>query len=242
MSDSASMERRVVVDDLWQEFRPRTAHGSFRRGERFWALRGVSFSIGAGETLGILGQNGSGKTTLLKSLAGVLTPSRGRIETFGRVSSLIELNAGINRDMSGRENIMLGGVLLGMSRAEVRSKYDEIAAFSGLERPVLEQPISSYSSGMGLRIAFSVIACSEPSVLLIDEVLAVGDDAFQQKCLEQIQQFRRSGCSIALASHNLELIREQSTSAIALAGGEVVAQGTPDQVVRAYRPQRELPH
>ncbi|MGA8368621.1 MAG: ATP-binding cassette domain-containing protein, partial [Acidimicrobiales bacterium] len=140
---------RIIVENLWQEFRPRSVRGHRRRGDVLWALRDVSFTVRSGRAIGVIGQNGSGKTTLLKTLAGVLAPSRGSVATHGRVSSLIDLTAGVNRDLTGNENIMLGGVLLGMTRAEVRTKYDEIVRFSGLTHSTLEQPLSAYSTGMG---------------------------------------------------------------------------------------------
>jgi lipopolysaccharide transport system ATP-binding protein len=195
--------------------------------------------VGAGQALGVIGQNGSGKTTLLKSLAGVIAPSRGRVVTRGRVASLIDLSAGVNRDLTGKENVMLGGVLLGMTRSEVRSKYDEIASFSGLADDVLQQPLSAYSTGMGLRIAFSVVACSEPSILLVDEVLAVGDESFQRKCFDRLDLFRRSGCAIVIATHDLNVVVERTDQAIVLRSGHLVDSGHPKELVARYEAMQQ---
>ncbi len=225
---------RIIVENLWQEFRPRSVRGHRRRGDVLWALRDVSFTVRSGRAIGVIGQNGSGKTTLLKTLAGVLAPSRGSVATHGRVSSLIDLTAGVNRDLTGNENIMLGGVLLGMTRAEVRTKYDEIVRFSGLTHSTLEQPLSAYSTGMGLRVAFSVIACSEPSILLVDEVLAVGDEAFQRDCLERINAFRDAGCAIVIASHDLDIVAAHTDWVLVLENGEVTHSGKPAPTIAAY--------
>jgi ABC-type polysaccharide/polyol phosphate transport system ATPase subunit len=199
-----------------------------------WALQDVTFAAPAGETLGLIGHNGSGKTTLLRTLAGVIKPSRGECTVSGRIGSLIDLTAGINRDLTGRENIMLGGVLLGMTRAEVRERYDAIAAFSGLPESTLTQPLSVYSAGMGLRIAFSVVVHVDAAVLLVDEVLAVGDEAFQQACLERIDESRRQGCTVVLASHDLEQVRRVCDRALVFHLGHLVFDGPPDEAIDHY--------
>jgi ABC-2 type transport system ATP-binding protein len=228
---------RVRSEALWQEFRPRSAHGTRRRRGTTavkWALQDVTFEIAGGETVGLIGHNGSGKTTLLRTLAGVIKPSQGLCTVEGRISSLIDLTAGVNRDLTGRENIMLGAVLLGMTRAEVRRDYDSIAEFSGLSPSVLNQPLSVYSAGMGLRIAFSVVVHVDAAVLLIDEVLAVGDEAFQQACLERISEFRRNGCTIVMASHDLDQVRQFCDRALVFHQGHLVFDGAPDLAIDHY--------
>ncbi len=220
---------------MWQEFRPRSAHGNRSRSTSVkWALRDVSYSVARGETVALIGHNGSGKTTMLRTLAGVLKPSRGRCDVQGRISSLIDLTAGVNRDLTGRENIILGGVLLGMTRAEVREQYDAIADFSGISDAVLNQPLSVYSSGMGLRIAFSVVVHANAEVLLVDEVLAVGDLDFQQTCLEKIDAFRNEGGSIVMASHDLEQVQRFCDRAMVFHEGQLVFNGAPAEAVAHY--------
>ncbi len=226
---------RVRLERVWQEFRPRTAHGNRRhRGPVKWALQDVSFSVEGGEGLGIIGHNGSGKTTLLRTLAGVLKPSRGTCWVEGRVSSLIDLTSGVNRDLTGRENIVLGGVLLGMTRQEVRDKYAAIAAFSGLSESVLDEPLSAYSSGMGLRIAFSVIVHVDASVLLVDEVLAVGDESFQQICIDRVAEMRRLGCAVVMASHDLDQVARFCDRALVVHEGKLLFIGEPDEALARY--------
>jgi ABC-type polysaccharide/polyol phosphate transport system ATPase subunit len=226
---------RVRLEGVWQEFRPRSAHGNRRhRGPVKWALSDVSFSASGGEGLGVIGHNGSGKTTLLRTLAGVLQPTRGRCVIDGRVSSLIELTSGVNRDLTGRENIMLGGVLLGMTRQQVRERYDDIAAFSGLTESVLNEPLSAYSSGMGLRIAFSVIVHVDAAVLLVDEVLAVGDDAFQEICIKRVATMREEGATVIMASHDLEKVREFCDRVLVFHQGRLKFSGDPDKALERY--------
>ncbi len=226
---------RIRLDGVWQEFRPRSAHGNRRHKSPVkWALEDVSFSAHDGETVGIIGHNGSGKTTLLRTLAGVLEPSRGECRIDGRVSSLIDLTAGVNRDLTGRENIMLGAVLLGMTRSEVRERYTSIATFSGLSDSVLNQPLSVYSSGMGLRIAFSVVVHVDATVLLVDEVLAVGDEAFQQICLDRVTRLRQEGCTVVMASHDLDQIRVFCDRVLVVHQGRLVFEGCPDDAVTRY--------
>jgi ABC-2 type transport system ATP-binding protein len=225
----------INVEGLWQAFRPRTAHGTRRRvGPTKWALQDVTFDIPGGETVGLIGHNGSGKTTLLRTLAGVIKPSRGECTVHGRISSLIDLTAGVNRDLTGRENIKLGAVLLGMTRAEVRQNYESIASFSGLSESILDQPLSVYSAGMGLRIAFSVVVNVDASVLLIDEVLAVGDEAFQRACLERIGELRRGGCTIVMATHDLDQVRHFCDRALVFHQGHLVFDGIPGEAVEHY--------
>ncbi len=227
--------RRVHLDGVWQEFRPRSAHGNRRRvTDVKWALQDVSFDAESGETVGLIGHNGSGKTTLLRTLAGVIKPSRGECTVTGRIGSLIDLTAGVNRDLTGRENIMLGGVLLGMTRAEVRKHYDSIAEFSGLAESVLSQPLSVYSAGMGLRIAFSVVVHVHADVLLVDEVLSVGDEAFQQKCLDRITELRHDGCTIVMASHDLDQVRDFCDRVLVFHQGRLCFTGEANAAVEHY--------
>jgi ABC-type polysaccharide/polyol phosphate transport system ATPase subunit len=172
-----------------------------------WALKDVSFSIERGETFGVIGDNGSGKSTLLKLITGIAKPTRGRVGVAGRVSPLIELGAGFHPDFSGRENIFLNGAILGLKRREMERLFERIVAFSELER-FIDSPVKTYSSGMYMRLAFSIAIHVDPDILVIDEVLAVGDAAFQQKCLDQIQRFKHAGKTIVLVSHSLPTVRE----------------------------------
>jgi len=205
---------------------------AFKR-ERFLALDDVSFEIEHGETLGLIGPNGSGKSTTLALIAGVLRPQVGHIEVCGRIAPLLELGAGFHPELTGRENILLNGVLLGLTRVEVFAKMDEIIAFSELE-PFLDQPLRTYSSGMVARLGFSVAAHLDPEVLLIDEVLAVGDLRFQAKCRARINEFKRQKVTIVLVSHSTEEIRQLCDRVIWLEGGKIVAQGEADSVVGRY--------
>jgi len=205
-----------------------------RRRPRFEALCDVSFEIEAGECIGLIGPNGSGKSTALGLMAGVLRPTAGRVETRGHVSPLLELGAGFHPELTGAENILLNGVLLGLTRREVRERFGAIVAFSGLEE-FLHRPVRSYSSGMVARLGFSVAAHVDPDVLLVDEVLAVGDEAFQVRCLAKLEEFRAAGVTIVLVSHALTLVEALCDGAILLERGEVVAAGKPDEVVSIYR-------
>ena len=172
----------------------------------FWAIRDVSFEVERGEALGIIGHNGAGKSTLLKILSRITGPTRGRADIYGRVGSLLEVGTGFHPELTGRENIYLNGAILGMSRREIERRFDEIVAFSELERFV-ETPVKFYSSGMYVRLAFSVAAHLEPEILIMDEVLAVGDMAFQQKCLDKMNDIRRQGRTIFFVSHDMDAIR-----------------------------------
>src|SRR5471032_1633132 len=192
--------------------------------EEFWALREVSFEVRRGEVMGVIGRNGAGKSTLLKVLSRITEPSEGRAVIRGRVASLLEVGAGFHPELSGRENIFLNGAILGMSRAEITARFDEIVAFAEVER-FLDTPVKRYSSGMYMRLAFAVAAHLEPEVLLIDEVLAVGDLAFQRKCLGKMQDVAQHGRTVIFVSHNLPSVVDLSDRAILLDHGRVLLTG-----------------
>ena len=199
----------------------------------FWALRGASFEIRAGEVVGLIGHNGSGKSTLLQVLAGLLEPSEGWVSTRGSVATLLELGAGFNPEFTGRENIYLSGSVYGHSRRDMAARYDRIAAFADIG-PHLDHPVKTYSSGMFARLAFSVAIEVEPDIVLIDEILAVGDVAFQAKCFRRIQELRERGATIVLVSHDMNSIQTICDRAILLNGGRLLQQGKPREVIDAY--------
>jgi lipopolysaccharide transport system ATP-binding protein len=199
----------------------------------FRALNDVSFKIKRGEVVGILGRNGAGKSTLLKILSRITEPTQGIVRLKGRVASLLEVGTGFHPELTGRENIFLNGAILGMRRAEIRRKFDEIVAFSEVEK-FLDTPVKRYSSGMFVRLAFAVAAHLEPEILLVDEVLAVGDLAFQKKCLGKMGEVARGGRTVLFVSHNMEAIRGLCQRGILLRDGEIAADGEADNVVEAY--------
>jgi lipopolysaccharide transport system ATP-binding protein len=202
--------------------------------EHVQALSDVSLAVPRGTTLGIVGQNGSGKSTLIRIMAGIYLPDTGRVVTEGRVAALIELGAGFHPEFSGRENIYINGVILGLTRAEIRRRLDEIVQFAGLEA-FIDSPVRTYSSGMYMRLGFSVAVHVDPDVLLVDEVLAVGDESFVRKGLEKMEEFRRQGKTIVVAGHDLALVERWCDAAILLEKGRVTAQGDPLEVAAAYR-------
>lgn len=201
--------------------------------ETFWALSDVSFEVPKGEVLGFVGRNGAGKSTLLKLLSRITYPTHGRIEIHGRVGSLLEVGTGFHPELTGRENIYLNGAVLGMSRAEIARKFDEIVAFSEVER-FLDTPVKRYSSGMYVRLAFAVAAHLEPEILIVDEVLAVGDAAFQQKCMGKMGDASRQGKTVLIVSHSLPVVTNLCHRAILLDGGRIAVIGKPAEVVRQY--------
>ncbi len=201
--------------------------------DRFWALREVSFSIERGESVGFIGHNGAGKSTSLKLVGRLITPSRGRVTVRGRVTALLELGAGFHPELTGRDNVYLSGALIGMSRAEVRAKFDEIVAFSEIEE-FIDMPVKHYSSGMYARLAFSVSAHVDPEVLLVDEALAVGDYNFQQKCLARLDDLKTKGVTIVLVSHAHDAILQHCRRAIWFDHGRVLADGSAESVVHQY--------
>lgn len=202
--------------------------------EDFWALNDISFSVGEGESIGIIGKNGAGKSTLLKILSRITPPTRGKIITRGRIASLLEVGTGFHPELTGRENIFFNGSLLGMRRNEIARKFDEIVDFSGVERFV-DTSLKHYSSGMQLRLAFAVAATLEPEILIIDEVLAVGDAEFQKKCLGKMEDVSRSGRTILFVSHQLGMVSQLCKSAILLQGGQLVIKDDVKVVIEAYR-------
>jgi lipopolysaccharide transport system ATP-binding protein len=199
----------------------------------FWALRDINLEVRPGELVGVIGRNGAGKSTLLKILSRVTKPTTGRVAMYGRVGSLLEVGTGFHAELSGRENVFLSGAILGMRRAEIERKFDEIVAFSELEK-FIDTPVKRYSSGMYVRLAFSVAAHLEPEILIMDEVLAVGDAAFQQKCLDKMHDIRRHGRTIFFVSHNMPAVTRLCRRVILLHEGRIVSEGEPQAVVNDY--------
>jgi ABC-2 type transport system ATP-binding protein len=233
----------IEVDDVSKKFRlfrerPTSVKqrllSARSRAEDFWALRNVSFDVREGTSLGLIGQNGSGKTTLLKIVAGILRPTSGVVRARGRMAALLELGAGFHPELTGRENVYLNASFLGLSRRETDRAYDAIVAFAELEE-FMDNQAKFYSSGMLVRLGFAVAVHVEPEVLLIDEVLAVGDEPFQAKCLERIRRFQREGRTIVLVTHALDTVRAICDRAVMLHHGRVHALGSPDDVVREMR-------
>jgi lipopolysaccharide transport system ATP-binding protein len=198
-----------------------------------WAVRDLSFDVEQGESLAIIGRNGAGKSTLLKVLSRVTEPTAGYVDVAGRVGALLEVGTGFSAELTGRDNVFLNGAILGMPRAEVARKFDEIVAFSGVERHI-DTPVKWYSSGMYVRLAFAVAAHLEPAILIVDEVLAVGDAEFQKKCLGRMAEVTREGRTILFVSHNMQIVRRLCQRAILLEEGRMVAEGDVESVVRGY--------
>ena len=208
-------------------------NGSSARTEEFWALRDVNFEVKQGEVIGIIGRNGAGKSTLLKILSRITEPTRGKIHIKGRIASLLEVGTGFHPELTGRENIFLNGAILGMTRVEIKAKFDEIVAFAEVES-FLDTPVKRYSSGMYVRLAFAVAAHLEPEILLVDEVLAVGDSEFQQKCLGKMRDVSRTGRTVLFVSHTMQAIAFLCTKAILLERGNVACSGAPTDVIANY--------
>ena len=203
------------------------------KGDAFWALKDVSFDVQPGEVVGIIGRNGAGKSTLLKILSRITEPTEGRAEIRGRMASMLEVGTGFHPELTGRENIHLNGSILGMKRGEINRKFNEIVAFSEIER-FLDTPVKRYSSGMYVRLAFAVAAHLDPEILVIDEVLSVGDAGFQQKCFHKMRDVRDSGRTVVVVSHNLGAIRSLCTKAINLEQGRVMSIGEPETEIAWY--------
>lgn len=226
--------RHRIEDALrspWRFFRNQT--GRRKKREEFWALRDVSFEVKQGEVIGIIGRNGAGKSTLLKILSRITEPTRGCVRLKGRVASLLEVGTGFHPELTGRENIFLNGAILGMSQVEIKRKFDEIAAFSEVEK-FLDTPVKRYSSGMYVRLAFAVAAHLEPEILVIDEVLAVGDAAFQNKCLGKMSAVAHQGRTVLFVSHNLHAVKTLCPKSIYLKSGSLMMQSDAAQVIDTY--------
>jgi len=245
--------KRVIFDGVWKKFHRGERHDSLRdlipaalrkavgRGPSarelqegdFWAVRDLSFEVNPGQTLGIIGPNGSGKSTTLKLLTRIYDPTRGRCAIHGRVGTLIEISAGFHGDLTGRENIFLQGAIMGMRSNDITRRFDEIVEFSGIS-DFIDTPVKRYSSGMNARLGFSIAAHLEPDVLIIDEVLAVGDMKFQERAFGRIRELASSGLPVVMVSHQLDRIAELCTDVIVLRAGEVAARGTAEEAVAAY--------
>ena len=213
----------------------RVARGQFRRqrAETFWALRHLTFQVYAGKMVGIIGVNGAGKSTLLRVLGGIILPDEGRLTIHGRISALIDLGAGFHPDLTGKDNLFINAIISGLTRREAHQQYDSILNFAELEQ-VIENPLRTFSAGMQLRLAFAIAVHIQPEILLVDELLAVGDARFQKKCLQKIEQFRSSGSAIVLVSHNTTLVRQICDEVLWLRQGSIADQGPAADVVDAY--------
>lgn len=225
--------RDSIVNALNAPFKRLRGRNGKPKDETIWALKEVTFNVAQGEVVGVIGRNGAGKSTLLKLLSRITEPTAGRIELYGRVASLLEVGTGFHPELTGRENIYLNGAILGMRKAEIDRKFDEIVAFAELEK-FLDTPVKRYSSGMYMRLAFAVASHLEPEILLVDEVLAVGDAAFQKKCLGKMGEVAREGRTVLFVSHNLAAVRTLCGRAIWLEGGQIVEAGETGQVVLNY--------
>lgn len=232
--------RRGEIHDSLRDLIPAMASrlGRARRTEgvrskEFWALDDISFEVRRGEAFGIVGSNGAGKSTILKLLSGIMKPTRGTVAVRGRLSALIEVGAGFHQDLTGRENVYLNGTILGMSRDEIRRKFDDIVDFAGLQE-FIDTPVKRYSSGMYARLGFSVAAHVDPDLLIVDEVLSVGDYLFQQKCIDRMTSILKGGTTVLFVSHNLHAVSELCQRSILLEKGKLLASGPTDEVIRQY--------
>jgi len=222
--------------ESFDSLKERLVHFGRTKSEEFWALREVELDIAQGETIGLLGHNGSGKSTLLKIIAGILQPTYGEVVTRGRMSALLELGAGFHPDLTGRENVEMNGLLLGLSRRDIAKRFDDIVEFAGEQvSSAIDRQVKFYSSGMFVRLGFSVAVSIEPEILLVDEVLAVGDEAFAQKCLAKIKQFQREGRTIVFVTHGVDIVREICDRAAVLDHGLQIADGKPADAIRTFR-------
>ncbi len=239
------MGAAIEVDEVTKRFKIREAPartikeralalGRQTPSHDFWALEGISLDIAVGETVGLIGHNGSGKSTLLKCIGGILQPTSGTIRTVGRLASLLELGAGFHPDLTGRENVYLNGSILGLSHRDLDVVFDEIVGFAELER-FIDNPVKTYSSGMFVRLGFAVAVNVDPDILLVDEVLAVGDESFQARCIDRVRQFQTEGRTIVVVTHGVDLVRQLCDRAAVLRGGRLVALGEPSDCIRHYR-------
>jgi ABC-2 type transport system ATP-binding protein len=233
--DVVNVSKRFrLYHEKYQSLKERMLHAGKNSHEDFWALRDVNFQVIEGETVGILGRNGSGKSTLLKCVSGILQPTDGEVRVRGQLAALLELGAGFQPELSGRDNIFLNAALLGLSQKEMERKFDEIVAFAELEQ-FIDNQVKFYSSGMYVRLGFAVAVNVEPDVLVIDEVLAVGDENFQRKCLDRIKTFQEDGRTILFVTHAADLVRQICDRAVVLAGGRVLTVGPPGEAIRRFR-------
>jgi lipopolysaccharide transport system ATP-binding protein len=238
--------RRGELYDSLRDLLPALAGRLLRKSGRtelgsreFWAVRDVSFEVKRGEAFGVIGANGAGKSTILKLLSGIMEPTRGALVVRGRLSALIEVSAGFHPDLTGRENVFLNGAILGMTRREIARRFDEIVAFSGLD-DFIDTPVKRYSSGMFARLGFSVAAHVDPDILIVDEVLSVGDFVFQQKCVERMTSIMRRGATVIFVSHNLRAVAELCARVLLMERGQAAAIGAPDEVIRTYLARAEV--
>lgn len=222
-----------IYDSPFQRLKEAVLRGKRRYHREFWALRNVNLEIPRGVTLGILGQNGSGKTTILQLMAGIMAPTSGEVAIQGRISTILELGAGFNPDFTGRENAFLSGIILGLFPAEIKEKMEEIIAFAEIGE-FIDQPVKTYSSGMYVRLAFGVAVTLDPDILLIDEILAVGDAYFQHKCIRKIRDFQERGKTMVYVTHDIESITNICHQAIILDYSHLLAQGEPGEIVKQY--------
>src|SRR5688572_30687906 len=220
----ATLKSALLRGSLIRDLRP---------DETFTAVRDVSYTVPAGRTLGVIGRNGSGKSTMLKLVAGITKPTEGTVRVNGRVSALIELGAGFHPEISGRENVFINGIMLGLSKREVAKRFDEIVEFAEL-KDFIDAPVKTYSSGMYMRLGFAVAIHVDPDVLLVDEVLAVGDEGFTHRCLDKFAEFKRRGKTILLVTHSLDLVEKFCDRALWLDKGKTLAEGEPKRVVASY--------
>lgn len=249
---------KIRLENVRQRFRRIRGYARSVRGAFIWlsrgasimhdfeALKGVSFVVQEGETLGIIGRNGSGKSTILKIIARIFPPTVGTVEVNGYVSPLIELGAGFHADLTGRENVILAGVLMGFTQRQMEEKLEGILAFAELEE-FIDSPLRNYSTGMCARLGFAVATEIDPDILLVDEVLAVGDVAFQHRCLERMNHFRRQGKTMVFVSHDMNLVQQVCDRVLLLDQGQIVTQGRPDEVIARYhqliqQTERYSPH
>jgi ABC-2 type transport system ATP-binding protein len=227
-------KRFRLAHERYPSLKERMIHFGKVPSEEFWALQDIDLEVPVGGTAGLLGHNGSGKSTLLKCIAGILRPTTGEIETRGRVAALLELGAGFQAELTGRENVFLNGAILGMSKRELTRRFDEIVAFAELDQ-FIDTQVRFYSSGMYVRLGFAIAVNVEPDILLVDEVLAVGDEAFQRKCLDRVEQFQRDGRTIVVVSHSPDLVRRICQSAAVLDHGQLASSGDPEAAVQVFR-------
>ncbi len=240
------MTAAIVVDGVTKRFKidgekfdslkDRLIHLGRVRPTEFWALKGIDLEIASGETFGLLGHNGSGKSTLLKCVAGILQPTAGQVRTKGRMSALLELGAGFHPDLTGRENVQLNGLLLGLDRKGIASRFDEIIDFAGPEvAEAIDRQVKFYSSGMYVRLGFAVAVSIDPEILLVDEVLSVGDESFQRKCINRVKQLQGEGCTIVVVTHAADQVRQICDRAAVLDHGSLVCVDIPGVAIRSFR-------